>query len=67
MPAPRPRPRCAYRLDYGGHTYCKFAWKTDIMAEAKELHHGCPVNCEDYHAAFPAENEPQVEKSKDGA
>ena len=64
----RPRPRCTYRLDYLGRHYCRFRWCMDIMSEPQELHHGCPVDCSSYKAAFGADLEPpQVAKSKDGA
>ena len=66
MPDQGPRQRCTYRMDYLGRHYCRFAWRMDIMAEPKELHHGCPVNCEDYKAGFGETNDPPVETPKVG-
>lgn len=65
--ASKPRPRCAFRLDYLGRHYCRESWRREMMSEAKEIPYGCPINCEEYKAAFPTEyDEPSVEKPKAG-
>ena len=49
----RERPRCRYLMLYLGRRYCREIWRTDIMAESKELTGRCPDGCEAYEAAFP--------------
>ncbi len=61
-------PRCRFRMNYIGRKYCREVWSRNLMAEAEELHFGCPDNCQRYQADIydVGEVETPIEQEYDG-
>jgi len=62
------QPRCRYRMNYLGRHFCREMWTRNLMAEAEELHFGCPENCARYLADIydSADLEERIEREYDG-